>query len=526
MSVTTPLRFALDCAGHGLAVFPCLANKAPATSHGHYDASTDIAQLRKWFDGKTWDEVLIATPAGTAFSVVDCDGESAVKEFLRRTPEAEGWASIDTPHGKHYYVQATHTSRSIRAVELPDGQGIDVLGNGYVIIAGPGRGNFLPVLNDLYDLPQMPNWLAKAAVRRAPRELTLHIPKHLTSKAAIEFGEKIYQTALITVAQAPRGQRHDVLLRHSYLVGSALAGGLLDKPPAEVIEAMAAASITSGHEYLDAQRTAADGIATGLKRPIGNILSAINDASRHMLAAMKFKTPIGHTPHDSGRKQDVDTAAGRVTKEKKEKSMNKKQQKEIITLKNARWAKLDSGWAVEVPTGSIQAGDTIQIARKDGSTTQITVQGVSRSWSNKAGESRMFAYPEHQPRDIEATESAGRGQQQEKVPTSYAKSISLAEVNAAPQQEKVPATASSDLQWRKLEKGWVVEAPAGQLSPGDVVNVPRKDGSTAEVTVRSVSKSFDRDGEAHVFAYPAHHPPTATEPPATKRPAEIKVEQS
>ncbi len=508
---TTPLRFALDCAGHGLAVFPCLANKAPATSHGHYDASTDLAQLRKWFDGKTWDEVLIATPAGTAFSVVDCDGESTVKEFLRRTPEAEGWASIDTPHGKHYYVQATHTSRSIRAVELPDGQGIDVLGNGYVIIAGPGRGNFLPVLNDLNDLPQMPNWLAKAAMRRAPRELTLHVPKHLTSKAAIEFGEKIYQTALMAVAQAPRGQRHDVLLRHSYLMGSALAGGLLDKPPAEVIEAMAAASIVSGHEYLDAQRTAADGIATGLKRPIGNILSAGNDVLRHTLLPRK--------------KQDVVTAAGRVVKEK-EKSMNEEQKKETetVTLESARWTKLDHGWALDVPDGSVIPGNVVRIPRRDGSIAEVTVQGVSRVWSNKAGESRMFAYPEHQPRDTEATESADPAQQQEKVPATYAKFISLTEVNAAPQQERVPAPSA--LRWRKLEKGWVVEAPAGQLSPGDVVEVARADGSLAEVTVHSVSKAFDHDGEAHVFAYPAHHPPTATEPPATKRPAEIKVERS
>lgn len=472
MSTPTPLQFALGCSFAGLPVFPCGLTKAPITGHGHKDATTAPGQIRQWFADKSWDEVMVATPAGLRFSVIDCDGEAAVTEFLRRTPEADGWPSIDTPHGRHYYVQASYTSRSIRAVELPDGQGIDVLGNGYVIIGSRSRGNFLPVLNDLNDLPVLPCWLAERIARPVQ---PIDTPIHANAEKAWipEAGERRLRSSLDAIRLAPSGQRHDALWKRSLLLGGLIASSAIARPAEEVIDMLSTASVQSGHDAVDAVRTATDGVTAGLGMPVHS------------------------------KKQGVGTGEARTAnKNKKEISMSNEETTETVEIPDARWKKLDTGWALDVPAGSVDAGDTVAMSKKDGTVSLITIAHISKEWDSERGE-RMFAYPERPPRHTPGEQSVTPVQQQEKTPPP-----------------------PSDLRWRKLEKGWVVEAPAGQLSPGDVVSVARKDGSTAEVTVHSVSKAFDHDGEAHVFAYPAHHPPKATEQPvATPSPA-LEVERS
>lgn len=59
--MTNATQTALDLAECGISVFPCHQNKAPATKNGFYDATTDKAQIRKWFSNPAF---LVGVPTG------------------------------------------------------------------------------------------------------------------------------------------------------------------------------------------------------------------------------------------------------------------------------------------------------------------------------------------------------------------------------------------------------------------------------------------------------------------------------
>ncbi len=59
-------------AGEGIAVFPCRADKRPATSHGKNDATSDPAAARRLFL-RARDAVIIARTTGAAAGIVVVD---------------------------------------------------------------------------------------------------------------------------------------------------------------------------------------------------------------------------------------------------------------------------------------------------------------------------------------------------------------------------------------------------------------------------------------------------------------------
>jgi len=100
------LSRALTYARRGLPVFPCQpGGKAPATRHGFHDASTDPAQIRRWWQRQPAANVAIATGAPGP-DVLDVDrrgtagnGFAAFKQ-LKRAGLLEGaTAIVATPSG-------------------------------------------------------------------------------------------------------------------------------------------------------------------------------------------------------------------------------------------------------------------------------------------------------------------------------------------------------------------------------------------------------------------------------------------
>lgn len=268
--VVSPWRFAQACTRRGLKVLPCHRNKQPATDHGFHDASTDPDQVHEWFADKTWDDVLVATLAGAWFTVIDCDGQAAVDEFLRRTPEAVDWPSVSTPRGMHFYVQAIQSggSRFTKVVDIPNKEGkdgIDILDGGYVIVGGAQRGEFLPILDKLDKLSKMPDYLIQAVKsRRKKEELDFYIPPELAPTDQLKIGKERWIQALETIRQTVHGGRHDVLYHQGRVIGNLIARGLLDTEPGAAINELAGASVLSGHGRYDALRTAGDGVRIGM----------------------------------------------------------------------------------------------------------------------------------------------------------------------------------------------------------------------------------------------------------------------
>ena len=82
MQERSNLAVALQYATEGIAVFPCFEAgpraKEPRTQHGHHDATTDITQIRTWW--QLWPSALVGIPAGPASGVwvLDVDGTAGL----------------------------------------------------------------------------------------------------------------------------------------------------------------------------------------------------------------------------------------------------------------------------------------------------------------------------------------------------------------------------------------------------------------------------------------------------------------
>ena len=127
------LTAALAYAEAGIAVFPCQPNgKAPATVHGHHDATTDAEIIKRWWAENPSYNIGI-DPASAGWTVIDADlyKPGAKEELARVFPEGIQTYAVKTPRGGvHYYFEGSLPSTVSRL-----GPGIDTRGNhtGYVL---------------------------------------------------------------------------------------------------------------------------------------------------------------------------------------------------------------------------------------------------------------------------------------------------------------------------------------------------------------------------------------------------------
>lgn len=187
---------ALSLARHGLPVFPCGNNKTPLTKHGHKDATTDEAQVRRWW--MRYPDALVGVPTGSTSRLVVIDVDPTGLDFILNEKYGallETGRQHNTRRGFHYLFR------------LPDGvsicnsagkiaEGVDVRADGGYIIWWPaaGRKSFGP---ELEDLPVLPNALRDLLDNDAPRN-------------AESMSAPTLRTANDT-ATVPEGKRNDFL---------------------------------------------------------------------------------------------------------------------------------------------------------------------------------------------------------------------------------------------------------------------------------------------------------------------------
>lgn len=132
------LQAALYYASIGLHVFPLSpGSKLPLKeSRGFEDATTDPAQLRRWWKEDDTRNVGIAT--GHLVDVIDVDGYEALCTWvkLEDTPPVLGVVSTPREGGLHYFIPATGMGNR---AGLAKGVDIDYRGIGGYVVAPPSR---------------------------------------------------------------------------------------------------------------------------------------------------------------------------------------------------------------------------------------------------------------------------------------------------------------------------------------------------------------------------------------------------
>jgi hypothetical protein len=106
---TTVLKAALTYAGRGVPVFPCApAGKVPLTTHGFYDATTDLRKIHAWWN--RWPEANIGIPTGSMSGPVVVDLDEATPEASRIWDSLPPTVEVATRRGLHcYYRVGTDT---------------------------------------------------------------------------------------------------------------------------------------------------------------------------------------------------------------------------------------------------------------------------------------------------------------------------------------------------------------------------------------------------------------------------------
>jgi len=129
---------ALQLAGDGLAIFPCLPfSKKPATAHGFKDATRDPRQIEAWWRSRPDLNIGVATGAKSGIFVIDIDsGEKEFRQFEQQHGALPLTLQSRTPRGgRHIFFR--HPGWPVKCSQSAFASGIDVRGDGGYVVVPP-----------------------------------------------------------------------------------------------------------------------------------------------------------------------------------------------------------------------------------------------------------------------------------------------------------------------------------------------------------------------------------------------------
>jgi Bifunctional DNA primase/polymerase, N-terminal len=259
-----------DYARNGWPVFPVSwdGRKNPLIKAWGTAASTDPAQIAAWW--RRWPCAQIGVPTGRRSGLVVLDIDT-------KRPDAHGFDTLDdlslgilpdTPlvhtrsGGLHVYFSCIGLEIRNSAGKNGLGPGLDVRGEGgFVVVPSPGSGySWDPHCNPkTLALEPAPVWLGH-------REKQTRHPADNVSRLA---PQNILDTACENIRRAGKGERHDVLNREAFSVGTLVGAGALDEHTArhQLAAATTAMVCRSGGDLRKAERDLDDAFADGLHAP-------------------------------------------------------------------------------------------------------------------------------------------------------------------------------------------------------------------------------------------------------------------
>jgi len=242
------LAAALGYAARKWPVFPCAANKVPMTSHGLRDATTDAAQIERWWT--EYPHALIGMPTGeaTGYVVLDIDRKNGVDGF--RTLGALGFEALPTTPtvstrngGAHlYFRQPDFVLRNTTGARgCGIGDGCDWRGaGGYVIVPSPGSGYRWEIDFDrcvpLAVPPQLLPRELPAAANLRPCDPVAGLDR---------YAERALDSACRRILGAPKGEQRSTLNNECFSIGRLAGAGSIPTAFARDVLLWAAQQIQS-----------------------------------------------------------------------------------------------------------------------------------------------------------------------------------------------------------------------------------------------------------------------------------------
>lgn len=134
-----PIHAPLDGGGCSCSQKVCNSiGKHPVFKGGWKIATTDSEQIKEWFDNGLRRNIAIATGAISGLFVLDVDGragEDSLQKLEAKYGVLPATVSVITGRGRHLYFKSPPEKILCSAGKL--GQGLDVRGDGGIIIAPP-----------------------------------------------------------------------------------------------------------------------------------------------------------------------------------------------------------------------------------------------------------------------------------------------------------------------------------------------------------------------------------------------------
>ena len=245
-------------------VFPCRADKRPATARGFYDASREEAAVRAMFAAP--EAALIGVPTGRASGMfaVDVDPEGlpwlAANEY--RLPSTR---RHETRRGGQHLLYKFPAGHDVRNSAGRVHAGVDVRGEGGYVIAPPSPG--YTVLDATMPV-EAPLWLLDACCpppAPTPPSTPYTPPSGSAGTPTERYSAVALERECVAVANAPEGTRNDRLNIAAMKLGQLVGAGLLSADVARV--ELTAAAHAAGLDPRETALTIRSGMTFGLTQP-------------------------------------------------------------------------------------------------------------------------------------------------------------------------------------------------------------------------------------------------------------------
>lgn len=253
------LSSAMAYAKRGIPVFPCKLDKSPYTKQGHKDATTDVEQIKRWWE-RDFPGASIGMPTGEpsgmfALDIDAPDGYDSLSKLEGKNGELPDTLSQKTGGGGiHFLFKLPDFEVKNSASKI--GPKIDIRGNGYIILSPSPH----PSGNQY-------KWQGKREVLSAP-EWLLKIMRNGSShkrQRTNTYGQTALNNELANLGQSSAGQRNDVLNQAAYSLGQLVAGGELEYTA--VSSSLLGVALSIGLNEREVVKTIESGMRAGALEP-------------------------------------------------------------------------------------------------------------------------------------------------------------------------------------------------------------------------------------------------------------------